>query len=458
MASSYKINEQSIDINQIAARPGLSNTIADTYNSSDVFKKYNNMFPGYEHYYFVSAKKHLLNISNGTSTTFWGKQLIDDSDKYLIGGQSLDLVKSSYCSFPNRKKSTGKSAYNDQWGDARYCEGKVEISYDAQEKKLKVTDGKNELVKPNSTSVIFVDIVAGGGGGGGAYGRTNQGYAGGGGGGGGGFSTIALDIAKTGKVTINIGQGGDGYQSSYNEDNLYDDGPFTATSGGDTTLTTSNGVTITCKGGSGGGCGHDHSTSTGVGGGRGGNGGTVNNSLGNHSSNDPSKGILFVQSFYGKSGGNGSDQGKQNSEDGGSFKRDGIGADGSSIDTITNFSIVDNLSIGLTSENSLAVANQYYGVGGYQIFPFDESGDIGDNRSSSGGGGGSTAIGGGDCNPYMRRGALVRTDFHNGVGGCGAYSWEYDGYSYYMGKTSSNTTGQKGHSGCCIVHCYWKYS
>lgn len=221
--------------------------------------------------------------------------------KYTSAGKHLPIVHKSSAVFPDR--DTTKNIFDTNVGtyrakaDTYYQNDKtIYVRHNASYVQVKEDSGDWQSIGQHSNSFVFIDLCGGSGGGGGCYGDPDWGFGGGGGGGGGAYAALAIDLAKSGQLTIFLGKGGQGGMSSPTEKNVKAGGSGTASY-----IAFSDGTKIvTCGGAGGGGKGQAKS------GGSGGSGGTAQNHLGDSlTSINTAKGIYFISMFHGKSGGKG---------------------------------------------------------------------------------------------------------------------------------------------------------
>lgn len=267
-------------------------------------------------------------------------------------------------------------------------------------------------------SLCFVDLVAGGGGGGGCVyyaggvGGLSGFEMGGGGGGGGGYIRAVLNLEATGKVTITVGAGGKKGVSKTT-------GPGPAGNGKDSTLKTESGITITCKGGV---AGNTDGSSVG------GAGGQVTNSLGHYNNTDLLKGLVAIQVYFGKPGGDGVFTG-------------GTGSAGGSFAATDVYS-----SFGLFKTDKAVLKTGYHGYGGSIYNPFADM-----ETPLGGGGGGASALGGGYC-------AGLSGSHHGfGGGGNGAACGVKNAFWNPNDECSYNGYGCVGGTGACIISYSYIY-
>jgi hypothetical protein len=357
-----------------------------------------------------------INCNNTILTSTWGKRQTCDLFKYgSSGSNSIPFTATESC--PMFKRDGDVST----WGDIRK-EGSTTIYLSYRNEANPTgpyatgiwysTDNTTWTLKKKDFSLCFVELVAGGGGGAGASAAVSKPGAGGGGGGG-GYFCAALDLSKTGKVTITVGAGG-----SEGTSNTGSTGSA-GTAGGNSTLKTASGITLTCKGGSGGKCATNG----------GGSGGQVTNSLGDYFATDPSKGLLDIQVFYGKSGGK---------PDFGANA--GAGGEG--------FANTDRYySFGILATDKLVVNAGYHGYGGSMYQPRS-----GYETHCGGGGAGASALGGGYHSSY--------SGSHHGYGGGGngASVAVTDAFWAADDKVGYDTAGCSGGNGAVIIHYTYRGS
>ncbi len=404
---SYKYLSTKLGSSQSIARgtnlsANVSFTMADYKNSS-----------GVSYYIGDDYAGRYINCDNTILASKWGQRCATDDFKY---GSTNRLPFTDPDSCPMFKCDAETS----KWGDLRQ-EGSATIYLSYRNEANPTgpyatgiwysTDDKTWNIKKNGYSVCFVELVGGGGGGGGCLCNCSGLGGGGGGGGGGAYVRVALDLAVTGKVTITIGKGGTEGPSNT------DKAPGAAGNGGNSTLKTTSGITITCGGGVGG-----NTDGTGTGG----SGGQVKSSLTDIFTKDASKGLLDIQPFHGKPGGHGRCHSTAVSEgtEGGAFIAD---------DRYSSF--------GILATNKDVVKAGYHGYGGSIYNPYTDW-----ETPLGGGGGGASALGGGYHSSY--------SGSHHGYGGGGngAACGIKDAVAAWNDDGVMDSAGCSGGNGACIIH------
>lgn len=394
----------------------ISKTIISSDNSASYFKYDDNTG-----YYLKKSDSSATSVIAGR----WGDVSHPAATYFKYGDSSVPFVDSISCPMFKDDSTQGQIAIS-SWGDKQVAAGKT-VYLASTSGNTGTGDVGIWYSEDNSTwtklksghSLCFIDLQ--GGGGGGMYAKDAGGYIySGGGGSGGGYIRAALDLSKTGLVTIVVGTGGTGGISS-SETN--------PGKGGNTTLKSTSGLSISARGG---GIGYydtyDHISYGG-------------SSAGMSVAQNWDKGLMKVYYKNGTSGGRGSSVYFYAPQECYSQAANGTG-----FDTSETYSSFDLLKSDANAKINVA---DKHGFSGKMYIKYTEANgysySFGNNvyltNGFAGGGGGASALGGGSTSTTSRS-----VTGYGGGGTGGAIGFGASGYQ------TAEINGQNGGDGRCIIH------